>query len=85
MPLLVIHPKDNVGVALADLERGTHVHGIDIKEDVRFAFKVALRDIHRGEQIIKYGEPIGVATEDIEAGRLVHVHNIRSLRAQGTS
>jgi hypothetical protein len=83
MPLLVIHPKDNVGVALENLEKGDHVQGIDIQEHIKFAFKVALRTIHDGEEVLKYGEPIGVATEEISEGQMVHVHNMRSVRARG--
>ncbi|MCW3975453.1 MAG: SAF domain-containing protein [Candidatus Bathyarchaeota archaeon] len=37
----------------------------------------------KGENIIKYGEPIGEAIEKIEQGTLVHVHNVISKRARG--
>lgn len=38
--------------------------------------KYALRDIAKGEDIIKYGNPIGHATADIKAGEHVHTHNV---------
>ena len=38
--------------------------------------KYAMRDIKKGEDIIKYGQPIGHATEDIERGAHVHTHNL---------
>ncbi len=38
--------------------------------------KYALKDIGKGESIIKYGYPIGLATEDIRAGEYVHTHNV---------
>ena len=38
--------------------------------------KYAVRDIFRGENVIKYGSPIGHATEDIKAGEHVHTHNV---------
>ena len=38
--------------------------------------KYALRDIGKGENIIKYGNPIGHATEDIKVGEHVHTHNM---------
>lgn len=41
--------------------------------------KYALKDINRGEKIIKYGFPIGVAAEDIKAGEHVHSHNLKTL------
>lgn len=41
--------------------------------------KYALRNINRGEYIIKYGFPIGIATENIKAGEHVHSHNLKTL------
>ena len=40
--------------------------------------KCALFDIKKGENIIKYGNPIGHATEDIKAGEHVHTHNVKT-------
>ncbi|MBQ3234734.1 MAG: altronate dehydratase [Clostridia bacterium] len=40
--------------------------------------KYALRDIKKGEDIIKYGNPIGHATEDIAKGAHVHTHNVKT-------
>ena len=40
--------------------------------------KYALRDIKAGEDIIKYGNPIGHATADIKAGEHVHTHNVKT-------
>lgn len=40
--------------------------------------KYAVRDIKKGEQIIKYGFPIGVATERIGKGKQVHSHNLKT-------
>ena len=40
--------------------------------------KYALHDIKKGEDIIKYGNPIGHATEDIKAGEHVHTHNVKT-------
>ena len=40
--------------------------------------KYALRDIKKGEDVIKYGNPIGHATEDIKAGEHVHTHNVKT-------
>ena len=38
--------------------------------------KYALRDIKKGENVIKYGNPIGHATADIKKGEHVHTHNV---------
>ena len=40
--------------------------------------KYAVRDIQKGEQIIKYGFPIGVASQDIKLGEQVHSHNLKT-------
>ena len=40
--------------------------------------KYALRDIKKGENIIKYGSPIGHATCDIKKGEHVHTHNTKT-------
>lgn len=40
--------------------------------------KYALVDIKKGENIIKYGNPIGHATEDIKKGEHVHTHNVKT-------
>ena len=40
--------------------------------------KYALKDIKKGENVIKYGNPIGHATEDINAGEHVHSHNVKT-------
>ncbi|MBQ7872760.1 MAG: altronate dehydratase [Clostridia bacterium] len=40
--------------------------------------KYALRDIKAGENIIKYGNPIGHAIVDIAKGEHVHNHNIKT-------
>ena len=48
------------------------------EENIPFGNKIALTGISKGERVIKYGAPIGVAIRDIQKGRLVHVHNVRS-------
>ena len=40
--------------------------------------KYAARDIKCGEDIIKYGNPIGHATADIKKGEHVHTHNVKT-------
>lgn len=44
-------------------------------EDVKRGHKIALTDIPAGSQVIKYGNPIAIAREDIRAGAWVHTHN----------
>lgn len=40
--------------------------------------KYALRDIGKGEAVIKYGFPIGIASADIRAGEWIHSHNLKT-------
>jgi len=40
--------------------------------------KYAIRDISCGENIIKYGNPIGHATADIKKGEHIHTHNMKT-------
>ena len=46
--------------------------------DLQTGHKIALRDISKGEDIIKYGFPIGIATEDISSGIRVHTENMKT-------
>ncbi len=50
----------------------------NVEVNLEDGHKYALRDIKRGEDIIKYGNPIGHATEDIKAGDHVHTHNVKT-------
>lgn len=78
--LLVIDKNDNVAVALEDIFLGEELNfdGRCIKaaETVEKGHKAALADINEGQNIVKYGFPIGHATKNISAGELVHTHNI---------
>lgn len=80
--VLRIDNRDNVAVALAPLKKGTRftmAHGnILVKENIEQAHKVAVQEIARGEQIIKYGYSIGHATEQIFPGEWVHSHNVKT-------
>ena len=54
------------------------IHPSDIVEVRDDGQKYALRDIKKGENIIKYGFPIGSATADIKAGEKVSPKNLKS-------
>ena len=66
MKSVIINEKDNVGVCL------------DGSDKIPAGHKYALRPIACGETVIKYGEIIGRATQDIPAGEWVHTHNVKS-------
>lgn len=50
----------------------------NVKIDLQNGHKYAARDIKSGENIIKYGQPIGHATADIREGEHVHTHNLKT-------
>ena len=78
-----ITPRDTVAVALKPLRAGENVSygagDLVLKDDLPMGHKAALRQIRKGETVIKYGFPIGEASEDIPAGAHVHTHNLRTL------
>ena len=78
---LHIHPNDNVFVALDTLAAGTRVQGdgydVTALEEIPKGHKIAVKDIAEGENIIKYGFPIGHATTAIPAGSWIHTHNLK--------
>ena len=82
MTLLKIHQTDNVAVALAEIPAGSieAVAGkvIKLKDAIASGHKVAIADISAGSPVIKYGFPIGVATEAIHEGDWVHTHNVKT-------
>ncbi len=63
---MIIHPEDNVEVL------------IEAQEGIPAGHKIALYDIKKGENIVKYGFPIGHATCDISKGEWIHSHNLKT-------
>jgi altronate hydrolase len=82
MKLLQINRLDNVAVVLADISAGETVklgnHEFEVVEAAKRGHKVALIDIAADDNVIKYGSPIGHATQFIKAGSTVHVHNLKT-------
>lgn len=48
----------------------------NVEVNLENGHKYAIRDIVCGENIVKYGNPIGHATSDIKCGEHVHTHNM---------
>jgi altronate hydrolase len=83
MSLIIrIDKRDNVAVALHPLHEGTTVEveglPVPVRSHIPQAHKIALKTIKPGEQIIKYGSPIGKATMEIQVGDHVHTHNVKT-------
>ncbi len=90
-PHFLVHDKkDNVGVAVVDIQKGEKLSGAcledgsklnaEAKDPIPLGHKVALKDFEKGEDIIKYGVPVGITTQPIGTGQHVHVHNVKSKR-----
>ena len=81
--LIRINSRDNVAVAIKALMKGEVVtvdgETFTIFSDIPAGHKVALSDIRKDEEVIKYGYPIGAASEDIKKGCHVHAFNIHTL------
>ncbi len=75
-----LHPSDNVAVVRVPLAAGTTVK-VDGNEflaidSVPPGHKIALKPIHAGEEVIRYGQRIGRAKTSIEVGQHIHTHNL---------
>ena len=79
---LRINEADDVAIALDDLASGEQIEVggkvVTLIEDVAKGHKVALHAISEGENVIKYGYPIGHATCPIAEGEWIHSHNIKT-------
>ena len=73
-----INENDNVAVALTDIKMGDVIGDLTAKSDIPFGHKILLSDVKQGDNIIKYGYPIGHAKCDISAGDYVHEHNLKT-------
>jgi hypothetical protein len=74
---------DNVVVLIRHVEQDDVLPGIDgrpwtMTRHLEAGNKLAATEIAEGEQVLKYGFPIGTATQPIEAGAHVHSHNLQS-------
>jgi len=85
-----IDAKDNVATTTSIVEAGEEVEVLSPNGDVVlktrpveriiFGHKLALKDLKVDEEIIKYGEVIGVASKEVKVGEWLHTHNVNSAR-----
>ena len=90
-----INEADAVAVALQPLTKGNKVTleaqgsasevTVTLQEDITAGHKFAIREIKKGEPVIKYGYPIGSATCDIPQGSHVHIQNTKTLLSEDAS
>lgn len=84
--MLILAKQDNVGVLLEDAQKGDTAcyegRCVTCLDDIAFCHKIALTDIPRHTDFIKYGEIIGYALRDIRQGEWVHTHNLDDVRGR---
>ena len=84
-----LNHKDNVATATVIVKRGElvsilsesgeEVDKVYATSDIPLQFhKIALASILKGKEVLKYGEVIGYASEPINRGEWIHIHNIES-------
>lgn len=89
--VVIAHEDDNVATTVKKLKKDEIVEfdilgkerSVNLNKDIPFGHKFAIENIKKGEEVFKYGEAIGLATEDINVGDYVHVHNLVSERGRG--
>lgn len=79
---ILMNSDDNCATALEDVSKGSQVKIMDIpitiNHNIPLGHKIAIKDIKKGELVKKYGQAIGVATENITKGDWIHTHNLSS-------
>ena len=79
---LKINPADSVVVCLQPKKKGDIIEidgqQIIVNQDTPAGHKVLIKDVKEGEDIIKYGYPIGHARQDLKAGDWVNENNLKT-------
>ncbi|MGH7618561.1 MAG: UxaA family hydrolase, partial [Gemmatimonadaceae bacterium] len=74
-----IDERDNVAVAIRPIPAGDHVdvggESVVARQEIPAGHKIALSALEPEQSVIKYGVPIGLATQKIERGDWIHSHN----------
>jgi hypothetical protein len=80
-----VNPEDNVATLLQDagleliaILGAARNPTVGLLEEIALGHKVCTRTVSKGDLILKYGVPIGIAIEDIPMGAWVHLHNCAS-------
>lgn len=83
---VVIHPRDNVAVAIMEIQAGEAVAAAGVadvkaREKIMRNHKIAIAEIPENAPVVKYGETIGFASTSIREGNWIHTHNLKSQKA----
>ncbi len=84
--VLTLAEGDNIVVLRSTIRAGEHIRlrgqEVFVPQTLGLGHKLAAEDIPAGQDIVKYGFPIGFAATDIPLGAHVHVHNLTSRYTQ---
>lgn len=84
-PLYIkVNDKDNVAIVVnkGGLKKGTvFLDGLELLQDIPEANKIALLDIKKGDPIVRYGEVIGYANENIKKGSWLREDKVKLPKA----
>lgn len=79
---ILLHSADDVVIAKENLEAGAVIRAagtqLQLRQSIRAGHKIARRRVTSGSALRRYGQIIGYATSDVEAGDHVHVHNLQA-------
>ena len=79
---LKINPADSVVVCLQPKKKGDVIEidgkQITVNQDTPAGHKILIKDVREGEDIIKYGYPIGHARQDLKSGDWVNENNLKT-------
>ncbi|MFB1099700.1 UxaA family hydrolase [Terribacillus sp. JSM ZJ617] len=81
---ILLHENDGAAVALRDIRMGETIlieelsKSIKVTEDITKGHKFAVKEIAQGDNVLKFGYSIGIATEHIMEGSWIHTHNVKT-------
>lgn len=82
MRAIHLHPDDPIAIVTGDTASGETIlwegGSTQARQAIGRYHKVAIRALAQGETILRYGAPIGIATQPIAPGDWVHLHNLQS-------
>lgn len=81
--MVVLSAEDNVGIALKSIAAGEMAqdmggHELRSNQEIPQGHKISLLTIGKGDKIVRFGVPVGIAKATINTGEHVHIHNVRS-------
>jgi altronate dehydratase small subunit len=87
---IVLNPADNVATLLDPGRsgepctlQGEATGQVILLQDVPFGHKICITDTRQSDNVLKYGQVIGRASQALRVGEHTHVHNIESARGRG--